>query len=167
MGRAREGKMLRRPALSASIAVAALLAGPFVAETQTPTAAQQEAAAIEAAARDYIEGWFDGDEQRMERALWRGLAKRVLATELGIDQVDVVETTALELVQQTRAKAAEPRPAELEVVILDRTENAASVRVDAGRWIDYLHLVKLGDRWKIVNVLWEIKSSANRGEGGD
>lgn len=28
-----------------------------------------ELAAIEATARDYIEGWFDGDEERMERAL--------------------------------------------------------------------------------------------------
>lgn len=60
--------------------------------------------------------------------------------------------------QQTRAKAAQPHPEGLEVTVLDRTENAASVRIDAGDWIDYLHLVRLGDRWKIVNVLWEIES---------
>jgi hypothetical protein len=40
---------------------------------------------------------------------------------------------------------------------LDRFQNAASVRIDAGEWIDYLHLGKIGGKWKIINVLWERK----------
>ena len=32
--------------------------------------------AIEATVRDYFEGWFDGDAERMERALHPQLAKR-------------------------------------------------------------------------------------------
>jgi len=43
------------------------------------------------------------------------------------------------------------------VTILDRFENAASVKVIASDWIDYLHLAKVDGRWVIINVLWELK----------
>jgi len=36
-------------------------------------------------------------------------------------------------------------------------ENAASVKVVATDWIDYLHVAKFNGRWVIVNVLWELK----------
>jgi hypothetical protein len=41
-------------------------------------------------------------------------------------------------------------------VILDRYEGAASVKTTFDRWIDHMHVVKVGDEWKIINVLWEI-----------
>ena len=43
------------------------------------------------------------------------------------------------------------------MTVLDVFENAASVKVVAAAWIDYLHLVKWNGRWLIVNVLWEMK----------
>ena len=39
----------------------------------------------------------------------------------------------------------------------DVFENAASVKVVASDWIDYLHMAKWNGRWVIVNVLWELK----------
>ena len=42
-----------------------------------------------------------------------------------------------------------------DVRILDIFGNTASVRVDADRWIDYLHIAKWNGRWVIINVLWE------------
>ena len=44
-----------------------------------------------------------------------------------------------------------------DVRILDRFGHAAVVRLEMTGWIDYLELMKLGDDWKIVNVLWERK----------
>ena len=46
---------------------------------------------------------------------------------------------------------------EKEVTILDIYNNAASVKVIASTWIDYLHVAKWNGEWKIVNVLWELK----------
>lgn len=43
------------------------------------------------------------------------------------------------------------------VTILDVFEGAASVKIVAADWIDYLHLAKEDDDWQIVNVLWEMK----------
>jgi hypothetical protein len=37
-------------------------------------------AAIKQAALDYIEGWYGGDDERMERALHSELAKRIVRT---------------------------------------------------------------------------------------
>jgi hypothetical protein len=31
------------------------------------------------------------------------------------------------------------------------------VRVDAGEWIDYMHLARWSGEWKIINVLWELR----------
>jgi hypothetical protein len=34
---------------------------------------------------------------------------------------------------------------------------AASARIDASSWVDYLQLAKWRGRWVIINVLWELK----------
>src|SRR4051812_14973787 len=46
------------------------------AQAHVPTAA--DSAAIKATALDYIEGWYTGDAERMERALHPELAKRIV-----------------------------------------------------------------------------------------
>jgi hypothetical protein len=38
--------------------------------------------------------------------------------------------------------------------------NAASVRVQAATWVDYMHVAKSNGRWVIVNVLWELDPPA-------
>ena len=43
-----------------------------------------------------------------------------------------------------------------DVTILDIYQNAASARIYASGWVDYLHLAKWNGRWVIVNVLWEL-----------
>ena len=40
---------------------------------------------------------------------------------------------------------------------LDVFGNAATVKIVANEWIDYLHVSKIDGRWVIVNVLWEMK----------
>jgi hypothetical protein len=125
-----------------------------------PLAAQSptDSAAIRAAALDYIEGWFAGDADRMARALHPELVKRILVHDdvTGGDLVDGMGATRL--IEGTRRKFGEQIPADqrrTDVTILDVTGRAASVKVDAGPWVDYMHLVKSGGRWQILNVLWE------------
>jgi hypothetical protein len=35
--------------------------------------------------------------------------------------------------------------------------NAATVRIDATTWVDFLHVGKVDGRWVIINVLWETR----------
>ncbi len=115
-------------------------------------------AAITATALDYIEGWYTGDAERMERALHPDLAKRIVMSKDGRSMLQ--QMSAMGLVQGTRKGFGKNTPKEKQqkdVTILDIFENAASVKVVASDWIDYLHVARSNGRWVIVNVLWELK----------
>jgi hypothetical protein len=117
-------------------------------------------AAIRQTALDYIEGFYDGDAARMERALHPELAKRIVHPDPVSGRSHLAEMSALALTQFTREKAQRPTPTaerQQDVIVLDVFENAASAKVTASTWIDYLHLSRFNGRWVIVNVLWEMK----------
>lgn len=118
-----------------------------------------DSSAIRQTALDYIQGWYTGDAARMERALHPELAKRIVRSDsLGRFRLD--QQSAMTLVQNTRSGGGNDTPAgdrHDDVRILDIYRNAASVRIDASYWIDYLQVAKWRGRWVIVNVLWELK----------
>ena len=127
-----------------------------------PVQAQNDAdsAAVRQAALDYIEGWYTGDAARMERALHPELAKRRAYVEPQTGRPRLDQQSALTLVQGTRAGYGTQVPASRrskEITVLDLYENAASVKIVASDWVDYLHLVRWDGSWRIVNVLWELK----------
>jgi len=129
------------------------------AHAQT-TAANVEEAAIRQTALDYIEGWYEGNAERMERALHPELAKRIVRTNPQNKQSRLDQMSAMTLVQGTRrggGKDTAKERQQKDVTVLDVFENAASVKVVASDWIDYLHMAKFNGRWVIVNVLWELK----------
>ena len=121
-----------------------------------------DAAAIKQTALDYIEGWYEGNAERMERALHPKLVKRIFeknpSGEIALD-----EMTAKQLVEGTRrggGKKTPPEKQQKDVTILDVFENAASVKFVASEWIDYMQMSKGDGRWVIINVLWEMKPKA-------
>lgn len=119
-----------------------------------------EQAAIKQTALDYIEGWYEGNAERMERALHPDLAKRIVRTDPKSGRSRLDQMSAMGLVQGVRSGYGKNTPKEKQqkdVTILDVYENAASVKVVAADWIDYLHIARYNGRWVIVNVLWEMK----------
>ena len=136
-----------------------LLTFASAAHAQT-TASNADAAAIRQTALDYIEGWYEGNAERMERALHPELAKRIVRTNPQNNQSRLDQMGAMSLVQGARRGGGRNTPKERQqkdVTILDVYESAASVKVIASDWIDYLHVAKFNGRWVIVNVLWELK----------
>ena len=130
------------------------------APLKAQSAPDPEAAAIRQAALDYIEGWYEGDAARMERALHPELAKRIVHTDAATGKSRLDSMSAMTLVQYTRAGGGRKTPKEAQtkdVTILDRYQNAAVVKVVAANWIDYLQVARYNGDWKIVNVLWELK----------
>jgi hypothetical protein len=134
------------------------ITGIFTAHAQT-TPSDADKAGITAAALDYIEGWYEGNPERMERALHPDLAKRIVfSNPEGRSRLD--QMSAMSLVQGVKRGGGKDTPKEKQqkdVTILDIYGNAASVKVVASDWIDYLHIAKFNGRWVIVNVLWELK----------
>ena len=136
-------------------ACAAVLGGVPVARAQ----AAADSAAIRATALDYIEGWYTGNADRMERALHSHLAKRIVFTDSS-GHSRLGDMTALELVQNVRAGGGTRTPKaeqRTDVTILDIFRNASVVKIDAGAWIDYLQIARSNGRWVIINVLWELR----------
>ena len=122
--------------------------------------AEADAAAIRQAALDYIEGWYEGNPERMERALHPELAKRIVRTDPKSGRSGLGQMSAMSLVQGTRNGGGKNTPREKQqkdVTVLDVFENAACAKVVASDWVDYLQLAKWNGRWVIVNVLWELK----------
>jgi hypothetical protein len=125
------------------------------ANAQTPS----DADLIKQTALDYIEGWYEGNAERMERALHPELAKRIVRTD-DRGRYNLGQMGAMTLVQYTRAGGGKNTPKDKQqkdVTVLDIFGNAASAKVIASEWVDYLQLAKWNGRWVIVNVLWELK----------
>jgi hypothetical protein len=120
-------------------------------------------AAIRQTALDYLEGWNDGDPARMERSLHPNLAKRLASPDgspsssrFPGDRLDDLNGLALVRLAARPGEAADTVALwrRAEVTILHRCANAASVRIDASTWVEYLHLCRWNGRWAIVNGLW-------------
>ena len=142
--------------------VTACVLALLIPVTATRAQSAADSAAIRATALDYIEGWYEGNAERMERALHPELAKRIVRTEGTSGQSRLDQMGAMTLVQRTRAGGGKSTPKEAQlkdVTLLDVYQNAASVKVVASKWVVYLHVAKYNGRWVIVNVLWELKPS--------
>ena len=143
---------------SRSSAVIALLSSLLAGSVTAQSAA--DSAGIRSAALDYIEGWYTADVGRMEQALHPALAKRIVETDPKSHKSVISQMGAKELIQYTRAGGGRETPAkrrQADVSILNIYQGAASAKVVAADWVDYLHLARWNGRWLIVNVLWESK----------
>jgi hypothetical protein len=140
------------------VALALVLVASSVAAAQTAA----DSAGIRATALDYIDGWWSADAQRMASALHPELVKRIR----GIDPTGgggrewIDQMGASRLVRGTGRGGGRETPVAArrsDVRILDIFQNTASVRVDAGPWVDYMQMVRWAGRWVILNVLWEMR----------
>lgn len=137
--------------------VASLVAAVAALMAAGATLAADENDQIAFAVFDYIDGWYDADPARMERALHPELAKRIFHLQGG--RMHLEQMSAMTLVQATRAGGGAGVPPERrvkEVVILDVTDDIASVKAIMHAWTDYLHMARVDGRWVIVNVLWRM-----------
>jgi hypothetical protein len=148
--------------MSRRLSILSLLFVAAVAPRMLGAQSAADSVAIRATALDYIDGWYAGDAARMERALHPELAKRIVMTDpQGRSRLG--QQSAMTLVQNTQRGGGKDTPTDKrrdEVKILDIYQNAASVRVQAATWVDYLHIAKSNGRWVIVNVLWEMDPAA-------
>ncbi|MDQ1513162.1 MAG: hypothetical protein QOC59_1004 [Microbacteriaceae bacterium] len=107
--------------------------------------------AVVATALDYYEGWFDGNAMRVGRAVHPQLANRRL-----VEGEKVRTETAEQLLDATADGAGRKRDVPergIEVLVEHVHGSIASATVTSAVYVDYLHLVCVGGRWKIVNAL--------------
>ena len=121
----------------------------------------QDEQAIRATALDYIEGWYNGDADRMDRALSSELAKRRIVSGDEIWHVD--RDWMVAATREGRGRIENPGSGRRDIALLDVSKTIASVKVVSEKYIDYLHLAKVDGQWRIVNVVWDFVGSDQRG----
>jgi len=109
-----------------------------------------DVAAIVATVRDYFEGWFDADEERMASALAPDLVKRRAGERLGV-------TTKERMLKLTRQGEGKQDGADrtLDVDVHDIYDDTATATVHSAVYHEHLHLVRTSEGWRIANALWE------------
>lgn len=112
--------------------------------------------AIVETVKNYWEGWFDGDPERMRLALHPRLVKtgagisgpdRLLTATMSAD--DMVGWTA-----EGEGVASKPDNPAYEIVVNDIYHPIASVTVHSGIFREYLLLALTPDGWRIVKALY-------------
>ncbi|HEY7779972.1 MAG TPA: nuclear transport factor 2 family protein [Ktedonobacterales bacterium] len=124
-------------------------------------------AAIRRTAMDYLCGWYEGDAERMRRALHPELAKRAILTDPQTGARRFHHLTQADMVAQTTRGGDSDVPPDqryYDVAILDRYGDIASVRAESYLYVDYLHMARAeaDGHWVIVNALWADNRAAPR-----
>jgi hypothetical protein len=121
---------------------------------QAPSPADD--ADIRATIANYYLGWYDGDPDRMARALHADLVKRGWLPAAVGDHV-LQSATFAEMVGWTReglGRRSDPDERPYAVTALEVHGDIASACVHAVPYVDYLHLVRTPDGWRILGALW-------------
>jgi hypothetical protein len=119
-------------------------------------ATSADADAIGATIADYYLGWYDGDADRMARALHPRLSKGGwLRDPSGTPTVDGDDYgTMIEATQRGVGRTTDPERRRYEVRAVEVYDDIASACVYAVPYIDYLHLIRTDDGWRILHALW-------------
>ena len=108
---------------------------------------------IEKTALNYIEGWYEANQEKMQQALHPKLVKRRFVSK---DEIWVVDTPImLNITAEGRGKLAENEEGRKDVTVLNITGKIASAMVVSNKFTDYLLMIKEEDQWKIVDALWD------------
>ena len=108
--------------------------------------------AIEATIRDYIEGWYEGNVERMERCLHDDLTKRTHAEDGSSGELR--EVTKARMLELTASGGGEDPTAAGKIVVHGISGDIASGHVLSPEYLDYLHLARTPDGWRITNILF-------------
>jgi len=150
-------RLTRASIFGLCVGVALGVAGPGSSGSELPDARAQ----VASVARDYLEGWYTADPDRMGRALHPDMVKRYVDALPGGRQV-VQSLTRELMVEMTRAGGGSKVPSErrnIAVNVLEVSGDIAVARASSSEYLEYLSLAKCNDRWRIINILWRFQGS--------
>ena len=130
----------------------------FFTVTNNAQESLKENELIEKTIINYIENFFENNFDNMKVSLHPRLAKRGLNPN-GTMSEDFPLEKLKELMNSKRAFPKKYQKNKVESIIV--FDNMASASLITGypktRWVEYIHLVKLDNKWQIINVFWDFK----------
>ena len=133
------------------LALALLL--PAAANAQSA----DDRAGVERAALDYLEGFYEGSEEKIRRGVHPDVLKFGFAMRNGeYRRIPMSFDEMLGFARNVRESGRFPdENAPKEVELLDVLDQTAVAKVYAWWGSDYLSMAKYDGEWKIVQVLWQ------------
>jgi len=119
-----------------------------------PRGSANERATVAAVAQNYMDAYYSADVNRMEQAIHPDFHKRTLQLKDG--HIELVQDTGLSLLEGVRGGSGRDIPVKdrvQRIEVLDIYNDAASVKVVTGRWVDYMLLSKLDGKWRVLDVV--------------
>jgi hypothetical protein len=118
-----------------------------------------EVAAVERAALDYLEGFYEGDPGKIRRSVHPDVVKYGFYIPRGESAYTGEAMTFQEMLEYAASVRERgnhpPETAPKEVEVLEVMDQIAAARVTAWWGSDYLHLARVEGRWTIMHVLWQ------------
>lgn len=110
--------------------------------------------------KGYIQALRDRNPALMIEVLHPNLAKHTIPPFPGPNGEHEVRATTyeqmLEFAKSWNLNGVRfPPTMNIDVTVLDKHRNMATVKMVSDNWVEYLHLVKLNGQWKIKNLLWD------------
>jgi hypothetical protein len=137
-----------------SVALLVLAGVPRPGLGQSP-----DEAGVRRAALDYLEGFYEGDDDKLRRSIHPEVSKFGFARpdpSQAYRRIPMSYEQMFEFAAGVReGRGGPPAGAPKEVFPLDVRGQTAVVRVVAWWGQDYLQMAKYDDRWMIVHVLWQ------------
>lgn len=114
---------------------------------------------VRRAALDYIEGFYEGDPDKLRRGLHPEMVKYgYYRAEPGAayEGMAMSFAEAIAFAERVRSQGSQPGPdAPKEVILLDVQDQTAAAKIVAWWGTDYLHLARIDGEWKILHVIWQ------------
>jgi hypothetical protein len=118
-----------------------------------------EREAVEAAVRDYVEGLYRAEPARIERSVSPELEKYGLYRPDGEKDYRSAGKMSFDRLRELAAtwNANDKQGTDLtyEIQVLYLLDRTASAKLVAKWGIDYFHLVRSDDGWKILQIVWQ------------
>ena len=128
----------------------------FGASADAQSAPQADnAAAVQATVRNYIEAYYRGDAARMQATLDSHYLKHMIH-----GSIPIREKTGSQMVDEVRTHGPADLPEAQKtesISVLDISGNIASTKLVTPHWVDYMTLSKSGGDWKILSVVQQIE----------
>ena len=131
-----------------------------VAQTEQTGLSPSDEESIRRTCLDYLDGWYTGDAERIALSLHPELIMRSVLRDSKQEWILRKPSTFKQMVEWTREGGGSKVPAAervYEITIHNGFRHIATVSALSPEYMDYMHLAKLGGRWLIVNVLWELR----------
>jgi len=147
------------PLLLGGLVAGLCFAMPRVARAQAGVAPSPDAEAVTRAARDYLEGFYEGDSTKLVRSVSPTVVKYGYYVPKGDSAYQGESMTFAEMLDYVRKVKARgravPESAPRQVSLFEVLDQTAAAKVVAWWGTDFLHLAKIDGRWMITQVIWQ------------